>query len=57
MGYATGLHYNALFGTTVVLFIIIAALLLIANYVQNKHGIGAEGIEWRVFDLLRLLKK
>ncbi|WP_299525747.1 phosphate ABC transporter permease subunit PstC [uncultured Methanobrevibacter sp.] len=45
MGYATGLHYNALFGTAVVLFIIIAALLLVANYVQNKYGIGAEGIE------------
>ena len=45
MGYATGLHYNALFGTAVVLFIIIAALLLVANYIQNKHGIGAEGME------------
>ncbi len=39
------LHYNALFGTAVVLFIIIAALLLVANHVQNKYGIGAEGIE------------
>ena len=45
MGYATNLHYNALFGTAVVLFIIIAALLLVANHVQNKYGIGAEGIE------------
>ena len=45
MGYATNLHYNALFGTAVVLFIIIAALLLLANHVQNKYGIGAEGIE------------
>ncbi len=45
MGYATNLHYNALFGTAVVLFIIIAVLLLVANHVQNKYGIGAEGIE------------
>lgn len=43
MGYATGLHYNALFGTAVILFIIIVILLLIANYVQNKQGIDLKG--------------
>lgn len=43
MGYATGLHYNALFGTAVILFIIIMFLLIIANYIQNKHGIDVNG--------------
>jgi phosphate transport system permease protein len=43
MGYATGLHYNALFGTAVILFIIIAILLAIANYIQNKHGLDIGG--------------
>ncbi len=42
MGYATGLHYNALFGTAVVLFIIIVILLLIANYVQSRYGLNVE---------------
>lgn len=45
MGYATGLHYNALFGTAVVLFIIIIILLLIANYVQSKYGIDSNGVD------------
>ena len=40
MGYATGIHYSALFGTAVVLFIIIVILLIIANYIQNKYGLG-----------------
>ncbi len=57
MGYATNLHYNALFGTAVVLFIIIAALLLVANHVQNKYGIGAEGLNEEFFALLKLLRK
>ncbi|MCC7554381.1 MAG: phosphate ABC transporter permease subunit PstC [Methanobacteriaceae archaeon] len=43
MGYATGLHYNALFGTAVILFIIIIILLIIANYIQNKHGMDIGG--------------
>lgn len=43
MGYATGVHYNALFATAVVLFIIIVILLLLANYIQNKHGLDMEG--------------
>ena len=40
MGYATGIHYSALFGTAVVLFIIIVILLIIANYIQNQYGLG-----------------
>ncbi|WP_409199872.1 phosphate ABC transporter permease subunit PstC [Methanobrevibacter sp. DSM 116169] len=43
MGYATGLHYNALFATAVILFIIIIILLIIANYIQNKHGMDLGG--------------
>jgi phosphate transport system permease protein len=43
MGYATGLHYNALFATAVILFLIIVLLLLIANYIQNKHGMDIGG--------------
>ena len=43
MGYATGLHYNALFGTAVVLFIIIIILLIIANYIQSKYGMEVGG--------------
>ena len=36
MGYATGIHYNALFTTATVLFIIIFALMLISLIVQYK---------------------
>ena len=36
MGYATGIHYNALFMTAVVLFIIILMLMLISTFVQYK---------------------
>lgn len=43
MGYATGLHYNALFATGVVLFIIIIILLLITNYVQRKYKMDVGG--------------
>jgi len=43
MGYATGIHYNALFGTAVVLFIIIIALLLIANYIRYKYKVDIGG--------------
>lgn len=43
MGYATGLHYNALFGTAIVLFLIIIILLLIANYIQRKYKIDVGG--------------
>lgn len=43
MGYATGLHYNALFGTAIVLFLIIIILLLIANYIQYKYKVDVGG--------------
>ncbi|RBQ23354.1 hypothetical protein ALNOE001_09130 [Candidatus Methanobinarius endosymbioticus] len=43
MGYATGLHYNALFGTAIVLFLIIIILLLIANYIQHKYKVDVGG--------------
>ncbi|OQD59630.1 phosphate transporter, permease protein [Methanobrevibacter arboriphilus JCM 13429 = DSM 1125] len=43
MGYATGLHYNALFGTAIVLFLIIMILLLIANYIQHKYKVDVGG--------------
>jgi len=43
MGYATGLHYNALFATGIVLFIVIMILLLIANYVQIKSKVEIGG--------------
>ncbi|MCL2115321.1 MAG: phosphate ABC transporter permease subunit PstC [Methanobrevibacter sp.] len=43
MGYATGLHYNALFGTAIVLFLIIMILLIIANYIQYKYKVDIGG--------------
>lgn len=43
MGYATGLHYNALFGTAIVLFLIIIILLLVANYIQRKYKVDVGG--------------
>ncbi|KAF5068993.1 Phosphate transport system permease protein PstC [anaerobic digester metagenome] len=43
MGYATGIHYSALFGTAVVLFIIIILLLVIANYFHYKKRITVGG--------------
>lgn len=43
MGYATGIHYNALFGTAIVLFLIIIILLLIANYIQYKYKVDVGG--------------
>ena len=43
MGYATGLHYNALFATAVVLFIIIMILLLFANWIQRKYKMDIGG--------------
>lgn len=42
MGYATGIHYNALFATATVLFVIIVLLLLLANYIQSKYGLDME---------------
>lgn len=43
MGYATGVHYNALFATAVILFILIILLLLIANYIQHKYKMDIGG--------------
>ncbi|MDO8870964.1 MAG: phosphate ABC transporter permease subunit PstC [Methanobacteriaceae archaeon] len=43
MGYATGLHYNALFGTAVVLFLMIMVLLVIANYYHYKKKVVIGG--------------
>jgi phosphate transport system permease protein len=43
MGYATGLHYNALFATGIVLIMIIILLLLIANYFNYKKRVTIGG--------------
>lgn len=43
MGYATGLHYNALFATGIVLFIMIMILLVIANYFHYKKKVVVGG--------------
>ena len=43
MGYATGLHYSALFGTAIVLFIIIMILLVVANYFHYKKKVTIGG--------------
>jgi phosphate transport system permease protein len=43
MGYATGLHYNALFATGIVLFIMIMVLLVIANYFHYKKKVTIGG--------------
>ncbi|WP_407415071.1 phosphate ABC transporter permease subunit PstC [Methanobrevibacter sp.] len=36
MGYATEIHYNALFATAIILFIVIMCLMIVSTYVQNK---------------------
>ncbi|AAB86199.1 phosphate ABC transporter permease subunit [Methanothermobacter sp. CaT2] len=43
MGYATGLHYSALFGTAIILFFVIMALLVVANYFHYKKKIVIGG--------------
>lgn len=43
MGYATGLHYNALFATGIVLIGVIIILLLIANYFNYKKRVTIGG--------------
>jgi phosphate transport system permease protein len=43
MGYATGMHYSALFGTGIVLVMVIIVLLLIANYFNYKKRITIGG--------------
>ncbi|ADL57910.1 phosphate ABC transporter permease subunit PstC [Methanothermobacter marburgensis] len=43
MGYATGLHYSALFGTAIILFVLIMILLVVANYFHYKKKIVIGG--------------
>lgn len=43
MGYATGIHYNALFATGIVLFLMIIILLVIANYLHYKKKVTIGG--------------
>jgi phosphate ABC transporter, permease protein PstA/phosphate ABC transporter, permease protein PstC len=43
MGYATGLHYNALFATGIVLIVMIIILLVIANYLHYKKKVTIGG--------------
>jgi len=43
MGYATGIHYNALFGTAIVLFLMIMLLLVVANYIKYKYKVDIGG--------------
>ncbi|MBU4534551.1 MAG: phosphate ABC transporter permease subunit PstC [Euryarchaeota archaeon] len=43
MGYATGMHYNALFGTAIVLFFMIIFLLVLANYFHYKKKVVIGG--------------
>lgn len=43
MGYATGIHYNALFATGIVLIFFIIILLVIANYLHYKKKVTIGG--------------
>ncbi|MDO5823255.1 phosphate ABC transporter permease subunit PstC [Methanobrevibacter sp.] len=43
MNYATGIHYNSLFATAVILFFIIVLLLVIANYIKRKYKMDIGG--------------
>lgn len=43
MGYATGIHYSALFATGIVLFLMIIILLIIANYFHYKKKVVIGG--------------
>ena len=43
MGYATGVHYNALFATGIVLVFMIIVLLVIANYFHYKKKVTIGG--------------
>jgi phosphate transport system permease protein len=43
MGYATGMHYSALFATAIVLFMLIMILLVIANYFHYKKKVTVGG--------------
>ncbi|WP_407422776.1 phosphate ABC transporter permease subunit PstC [Methanobrevibacter sp.] len=39
MGYATGIHYNSLFATALILFIIILILMMASAYLQNRYAL------------------
>lgn len=43
MSYATGIHYNALFATAVILFILIVILLVVAKLVQRRYSLNIGG--------------
>lgn len=43
MGYATGIHYNALFATGIVLITMIIILLVVANYLHYKKKVTIGG--------------
>ncbi|MDR2830714.1 MAG: phosphate ABC transporter permease subunit PstC [Methanobrevibacter sp.] len=44
MGYATNVHYQALFASAIILFLTIIMLLIVANYIQNKYKIDIGSI-------------
>jgi phosphate transport system permease protein len=44
MGYATNVHYQALFASAIILFLIIIMLLIITKYVQNKYKIDIKSV-------------
>ena len=37
MGYATGIHYNSLFATSVILFVVILILTMVSIHIQNRY--------------------
>ena len=39
MGYATGIHYNSLFATAAILFIVILILMAVSIYIQDKYAL------------------
>ena len=42
MGYATDVHYHALFMTALVLIIVIVILMLFLTFIQNKYALGGK---------------
>ena len=39
MGYATGIHYNSLFATAAILFIVILILMAVSIHIQDKYAL------------------
>lgn len=39
MGYASGIHYNSLFATALILFVIILLLMIVSSYFQNRYAL------------------